>query len=262
MSAKVTLWQGLRRGDVGRLASSPPPVIVPLGSIEQHGDHLPLDTDSYTAQAVALEVADRASFPVLVAPTIWWGVSGYWMRFPGTIAIAPATLETLLVDISTSIAAHGFRRILLLNGHAGNAGALHGTCVRVAAMGVRIAGLNYWALAQTELERLSVSDGGRIGHAGEIETALQLHLRPDHVGTLPPASAATGLPRSILPGPFGDVAVMAPDPSAESPTGVYGNPDTATAEVGAAAFAAVVDGIIAFLDAFRIVPLPDAGSTR
>jgi creatinine amidohydrolase len=252
-------WQGLRRGDIDRLAHADATVIVPLGAVEQHGDHLPLDTDSYTAEVLACRAAEHAPFPVLVAPTIWWGVSGHWMRFPGTIWVSPTTLETLIVEICSSIAAHGFRRILLLNGHAGNLGALHGSCTRLAAVGVRAAGVHYWSLAGHALERLSRVDGGRIGHAGEIETSLQLHLRPDSVGPLPADSTATRLPRSVLPPAFADAVIMPPDPASESPTGVYGDPSSATAQLGAQAADAIVARLVEFLAAFRTVPLPAGG---
>ncbi len=231
-------------------------MIVPTGAIEQHGPHLPLDTDSYTAEGVAIRAAGRAASPVVVAPTVWWGVSGHWMGFPGTIAVSPSTLETLLVEIATGIAAHGFRRVLFLNGHAGNVGALHGACARLSAAGIRACGLHYWALAHPELDDLSTTDGGRIGHAGEIETSLQLHLRPETVGTLPVDGVATRMPRSVLPPAFIDAAIMPPDPAAESPSGVYGDPSAASASLGEAALDIIVQRVAEFLDAFARTPLP------
>jgi creatinine amidohydrolase len=251
-------WQALRRGDVAALARAGAVAVVPIGSVEQHGDHLPLDTDSYTAAAVAHRAGEAARFPVVVAPTVWWGVSGYWMGFPGTIAISPGTLEALLVEICSSIAAHGFPRIVLLNGHAGNTGALHASCTRLAADGIRAAGVHYWQLAASELERLCTMDAGVIGHAGEIETSLQLHLRPDAVGPLPSEGHGTRMPRSVLPPTFAGVAMMPPDPPSESPTGVYGDPSVASAELGARALDAIVERLVELLAAFRETPLPTA----
>lgn len=263
MPPEVLRWQELRRTDVARLAADPPPVIVPLGSVEQHGDHLPLDTDSFTVQAVALRAAVRAPFPVLVAPTVWWGVSEYWMAFPGTIAIAPDTLEALLVEVCTSIGRHGFSRIVLLNGHAGNTGALHGAAVRLASAGIRAVGLHYWSVAEPDLARLSRADRGRIGHAGEIETSLQLYLRPEAVGQIPESGVGTSLPRSILPPSLAEAAIVPPDPAVESPSGIYGDPSGASAELGAAVLDAVVDGIVEFLAALRESPLvADTRSTK
>jgi creatinine amidohydrolase len=247
-------WQGLRRDAIARLAAADATVVVPTGSVEQHGDHLPLDTDSLTAQTVALRAAEQVRSPIVVAPTVWWGVSGYWMDFPGTIAISPSTLETLLVEVVSAITAHGFRRVVLLNGHAGNSGALHGACIRLAAAGIRACALHYWSLAGADLQRLSLVDGGRIGHAGEIETSLQLHLRPEAVGPLPADGAATRMPRSVLPASAVDAVIIPPDPAAESPTGVYGDPTAGSAELGAAVFEVIVERLVAFLEAYRSTP--------
>jgi creatinine amidohydrolase len=254
MSIDELRWQGLRRDAIARLAAADATVVVPTGSIEQHGDHLPLDTDSLTAQTVALRAAERVRSPIVVAPTVWWGVSGYWMGFPGTIAISPATLETLLVEVVSAICAHGFRRVVLLNGHAGNGGALHGACIRIAAAGIRICALNYWSLAQRDLEGLSQADRGRIGHAGEIETSLQLHLRPETVGPLPEDGAGTRMPRSVLPPDAIEAVIIPPDPAAESPSGVYGDPTGASAELGAAVLEVIVERLVEFLEAYRSTP--------
>lgn len=254
MTAADVRWQALRRVDIARLAREDATVVIPTGSVEQHGDHLPLDTDSFTAQTVALLAAERVRSPIVVAPTVWWGVSGYWMGFPGTIAISPSLLESLLVEVVSAIAVHGFRRVLLLNGHAGNTGALQGACVRSQAAGVRICAAHYWSFAGDALASLSTVDAGRIGHAGEIETSLQLHLRPERVGPLPADGTATRMPRSALPAAFADVMIAAPDPSAESPTGVYGDPSAATAELGAATLDRIVERLVEFLEAYRDTP--------
>jgi creatinine amidohydrolase len=247
-------WQALRRDRIAELAAVDATVIVPCGSVEQHGDHLPLDTDSSTAESVAVVAAQRVHSPVVVAPTVWWGVSSYWMGFPGTIPLTPALLEALLVEIVSAITAHGFRRVLLLNGHAGNAGALHGACVRLSAAGIRICAAHYWSFAGQELRTLSRVDDGRIGHAGDIETSLALHLRARLVGTLPADGHATRMPRSVLPAPYADSLIAAPDPATESPSGVYGDPSAATAERGARAFEAIVAGLVEFLEAYASTP--------
>jgi creatinine amidohydrolase len=252
-------WGAQRRVGIARLAADDATVIVPTGSVEQHGDHLPLDTDSFTAQEVALAAAARVRSPVVVAPTVWWGVSGYWMGFPGTIALSPSLLEALLVEIVSSIGAHGFRRVVLLNGHAGNTGALQAACVRLAATGLRICAAHYWSFAAEDLPALSPVDGGRIGHAGEIETSLQLHLRPEVVGPLPLDGSETRMPRSALPAAFADVLIAAPDPGAESPTGVYGDPSGASAELGVAVFDLVVERFVRFLEEYRSAPPAGGG---
>ena len=195
MTAADVRWQSLRRVDIARLAAEDATVVVPTGSIEQHGDHLPLDTDSLTAETVALLAAER----VRVAHRRGAHRVVGRVRATGWASRArsrsrPRCSSRCWSEIVSAIAAHGFRRVLLLNGHAGNTGALQGTCVRMAAQGVRICAAHYWSFAGDALATLSRVDGGRIGHAGEIETSLQLHLRPDRVGPLPADGTATRMP--------------------------------------------------------------------
>ncbi len=92
-------------------------VVLPVGSTEQHA-YLSLATDTILARRLALEAAEPLGIPVL--PAMPFGVAGRWAAFPGTIALGVDTLEAVLVDALDSLAVHGFRRFLLLNGHGGN----------------------------------------------------------------------------------------------------------------------------------------------
>jgi creatinine amidohydrolase len=94
-------------------------VIIPVGSIEQHGKHLPLGTDSYGAIEVCKLIAQRAE--VLVAPVVLAGLSSHHMGFPGTITLTPETFEAVVYETALSLIKHGFRKILIYNGHGGNA---------------------------------------------------------------------------------------------------------------------------------------------
>lgn len=93
--------------------------VVPVGSCEQHGLHLPMDTDAYDAFWLSLKAAEKAQC-ALVAPPIYYGVSSHHMDFPGTITLSPCTLEQL----ASSLIKHGFKKILFENGHGGNTPAL------------------------------------------------------------------------------------------------------------------------------------------
>ena len=249
-------WQALRRQDVRAAAEQGAVVIQPIGTVEQHGDHLPLDTDSFTAEVVALRGARATPFPVLVTPTVWWGVSEYWMEFGGTLAPRPEVLVDLLSEIVGSIGRNGFSRVLLLNGHAGNAAAMHATTVRMLRSGVRVVGMNYWSLAREVLREKSVADPGVIGHAGEVETSLQLALRPDAVrrDLMPSDPATTAFPRSVWPAEWAEIVVQPPDPMAESPTGVCGVPAAARAELGAEMLEIAAARLVEFLRVFRELP--------
>ena len=93
-------------------------VIIPLGSIEQHGRHLPLGTDTYEAVETAKLIAQKAD--VLVAPVVIAGLSPHHMGFPGTITLSPETFEAVVFETAQSLIRHGFRKILIFNGHGGN----------------------------------------------------------------------------------------------------------------------------------------------
>jgi creatinine amidohydrolase/Fe(II)-dependent formamide hydrolase-like protein len=97
----------------------------PVGSTEQHGPHLSLDTDTYDAEYLAIEAARRVSAPrPLVLPAIAYGVAYHHMDFPGTVAVSPDILSRLVVEVGMSVARHGITKLVIVNGHGGNVPAL------------------------------------------------------------------------------------------------------------------------------------------
>src|SRR6476659_5048270 len=96
-------------------------VILPTASTEQHGKHLPLDVDLFLCESVGLEVGRRAADRVLVLPPISYGLNRHHIDFPGTIHIEPETFIAFCLNITKSVAYHGFQKILLVNGHGSNA---------------------------------------------------------------------------------------------------------------------------------------------
>ena len=150
-------------------------VIVPVGSVEQHGPHLPLDVDISVPYHLAVRAAIRcADLPVLVAPPVTFGVAHYKMGEPGTISLRLETFLSLLCDVARSIWKNGFRRIVLLNGHGGNIHPLGAAAVKLSEEDVWTIPLTYWQMVPDELAAWSEADAGSIGHAGEWETSLQL----------------------------------------------------------------------------------------
>ena len=157
-------------------------VIVPIGSVEQHGPHLPLDVDISVPWHLALRAAARCGdLPVLVAPPLTFGVAHYKMGEPGTISLRLETFLALLCDVARSIWQNGFRRIVLLNGHGGNIHPVGAAAVKLSAEDIWVIPLTYWQMIPDELARWSEADAGSIGHAGEWETSLQMALRPELV---------------------------------------------------------------------------------
>ena len=119
--AEKILWQELKRTEFEEASKANAIVVIPVASIEQHGNHLPVNTDSCDCYAIAQRAAQAIEqFPVLVLPLIWTGFSPYHMPYAGTITIKYQTLLQLLTEVAASVHAHGFKKIFFLNGHGGN----------------------------------------------------------------------------------------------------------------------------------------------
>ena len=183
-SGKKVLWQELLRHELLTALEQQPVVIVPVGSVEQHGPHCPQDVDISIPYHLAIETAEAIDdFPVIVAPPVTYGFTHYNMGEVGTISLALETFIAVLCDVSRSIWANGFHRIILLNGHGGNEQPTWAAAVKLAEEDVWPVALTYWNMAPDELLAWSEADEGSIGHGGEWETSLQLHLRPQLVDT-------------------------------------------------------------------------------
>jgi mycofactocin precursor peptide peptidase len=201
-----------------------PLLVVPLGSVEQHGHHLPLATDTAVACAVAASTADGLD-GALLAPALAYGASGEHEGFPGTISLGTAALTGLLVEYGRS-ACRWAGRVLIVNGHGGNLDALvaAGTALRAERRDVA------W---------FPCGVPGGDAHAGRTETSLMLHVEPE--GVLGERAVAG----EILP-----IERLMPRLRTEgvrpvSPTGVLGDPSGASAEEGAVLLAALVDRLVA-----------------
>lgn len=242
MTDNAVLWQKQTRESIRARAAANPLLIQPIGAIEQHGPHLPVDTDSCAVTAIAVAAASKAgSERALVLPTISWGLSPYWLSFPGTISLRPETILAVFADIGHSVAAHGYSRMLILNGHGGNAGIIAVAATQMAEHGIRARSMSWWALLDHDLAEFSPRDFGHIGHAGQTETSVQLHLQADLVdpgyaqirqwADLAPLAEDLRRPSSYAP----------PLPAVESPNGVYGDVTAATSGIGEAVVAAAVE---------------------
>lgn len=202
-----------------RLDRNPVTVLVPVGSLEQHGPHLPLDTDTRIAAAVVAAAAEALGH--LIAPPISYGSSGEHQGFPGTISIGTPALTTLLVEYGRS-ACEWASRLVFVNGHGGNVEALQAAVALLRTEGRDVV---WWGC----------SVGGADVHAGHTETSLLLHLSPLDVGV-----------GDIRPGNTDPLAELLPrlrdgGVAAVSASGVLGDPTTATAADGARLLAEMVD---------------------
>jgi creatinine amidohydrolase len=136
-------------------------ILLPVGSLEQHGPHLPLATDSINVTFLATKAAEASR--VLVAPTIRPGVSYNHMKFPGTMTLRPETMVELISDMVNSLVSHGFRKIILLNGHGGNNAAIEVAAIKLKEQHpkVVIGVLHAWLLQK---------EGGKV-----LECPIQYH---------------------------------------------------------------------------------------
>lgn len=152
--------------------------VIPVGSVEQHGFHLPLGTDSMVAIKLAEGAALRAN--AIVTPPIWFGWSPHHLALPGTISIRPQILTELLFDVLSSLAVHGFKQFIIVNGHR----IVNIPWIQIAAeraqaeLGVRVAIFDPAYMSKEIADRMGF---GEVGHAEEIETSHMLHIMPQLV---------------------------------------------------------------------------------
>jgi creatinine amidohydrolase len=153
--------------------------LLPVGATEQHGRHLPLSTDSEIAAAVCREASRRTGVPVL--PTVQIGSSGaHTEKWPGTLSLPPRLLVDVVVELARWVRAAGFRKLLVVNAHVGNAAALKIAVEEVRAQGELRIGLADWYRLTPEIAAVVTADADD-WHAHAAETSLMLHLRPDLV---------------------------------------------------------------------------------
>ena len=236
------LWNDRKAPELKAAAAENPVVILPIGSTEQHGPHLPVQVDSLLVGEVARRAAERMMPRALVMPVVWTGLAEHHMNLGGTVTLDFATFHGLVRQLCLSITRQGFRRIAILNGHGGNilavnqlAGELAGEIPGVVAVAT------YFQLAQPRFAAILERQEG-VRHACEAETAMMLALRPDLVDM--DAAARLDTPAEGL--------------SAEgfarwrpiehwSASGVIGFPAAATAEKGERLLEAAADVVAANL---------------
>lgn len=155
-----------------------PIVILPVGSMEQHGPHLPLNTDADLGFNVALELAKNAKKKVLVLPAIWAGYSPHHMDFHGTITLKSRTLKYIVEDIIESLLSHYITKIVLLNSHGGNTSLLKTVTddIHIKYKEVSILYFTYWHLISQRISKIRKSKLNGMAHACELETSLMYYF--------------------------------------------------------------------------------------
>lgn len=233
-------------------------VIVPLGSVENHGSHMGLGTDFMIPDYLVELLQSRTD--VLCAPTMPYGMADHHMEFPGTLTIGHDGLHMVMTRIVDQLYAYGARHIIFLNGHGGNTPVLQRIGVAMARKGCLCAIIDWWSLAG----RINPKWAG--GHAGAEETSAMMAVDPAAVHMelameYRPIDLSDELPYSYSGDVICDgVTVPVPRPtSAYSKSGWFGPDDiqTASVEWGNEMLNGVADFIASFTDKFSRAQCPE-----
>jgi creatinine amidohydrolase len=189
--------------------------IIPVGSLEQHGNHLPVSTDSLIVEFVARLAAERVG--AFVLPVITYGVS-FEHQPMFNVSLRSSTLSAMICDACVSLAGNKIKEIIILNGHHGNIGALEQVAGKLRGKipkGVKVQTVHYWRMMKGEFD-----------HAGEVETSLVLAIAPELVRMDRAEPNSKELPKEAqdtsIPGSFPKI----------TGNGVWGDPRKATAAKG------------------------------
>lgn len=234
--------------------------IVPVGMIEDHGPHLPVDSDALTVEEICVRVARTIPEEVVLLPTLQYGYSPHHMDFPGAITIRGNILTEFVMDICRSLVRHDFRRILIVNGHGSNICFLEAAArMTIIENPNSLCALVTWSDTsefRTAFEKVRESEAGGVSHACELETSVYLYLKPELVD-MGKAVKDISFPRSdhfwfdIDPGPVKMMEYW----STLSKTGIMGDPTKATAKKGEIAVNSAVDGLVQVVRELRSRPI-------
>jgi creatinine amidohydrolase len=232
-----------------------PVVMIPMGSMEEHGPHSPMG--DYRIAAVAAErIAEKTG--ALVTPIIPFGYSEYFKGFPGTISLRPEIMSGVVEDVCECLIRHGLDHLVLVNGHAGNTGLLEHVARKIKAVhGITMAMFAPLAFVTSELKKeLYGADVDKLGHGGDPMGSLNLYLWPEDVNTRAVAPQSRMHQGFVMQGlaamKFKDTSVnFYLDMDEITPDGTMGDPAMAKAERGEKMMERMVSYGVEFIQAFK-----------
>jgi creatinine amidohydrolase len=230
-------------------------VVIPVGTTEQHGPHLPLSVDCVTSGEMSRMAVERIPEAAILMPQIWYAFNEHHLDFPGTIAVQWQNFINYVVDIGKSVAHHGFRKILFVNGHGSNIPFLDIASRLISNQTDAIAAIvPWWNLAEPAITEIRESPfPGGMSHACELETSVLLHLRPDLVDMSKAVKDIHYQPSKYI---WWDLQKGSPVRFMEffsrfSKTGVVGDATLATADKGRPVVECTVDHLVELIQEFR-----------
>ena len=244
-SAEVEAW--IRKGN--------DMILIPVGSVEQHGTHLPVGTDAFVGIRLAEDAGLRSN--VMVAPPLWYGWSDHHMDHAGTVSLKAETLINVVEEIGASLIKHGFKKLLIINGHR----QTNLSPLIIASMNLRITTgaflsvIDPSVIAAAAGKEMRVSEIGGLGHGDELETSHVMYLYPELVDL---SLAAKIIPKH--PSPFmeldfysgGDKVFWTFDMEELSRgTGGFGDPTPSNKEKGREYHRRVIDNICTYIEAIK-----------
>lgn len=249
-------WGALTRAEIAQARDAGALAVLTVGSCEQHGDHLPVDTDTVSAYRVTMAAAARCTGAhVLVLPAPSFGFSPHHQAWPGTVTLRLSTFLALVTDVAESVHRAGFDRLLIVNGHGGNVGPLTSICTELVSRGLRVATVGYFSPSQAVWDKMVPGAMRGVGHACAYETAMQLALRPEErqriegrIHGLPPRLVPAYVDGAVNPLEGSGAIYAALFPAGDA--GYKGDPAAATLEAGEALLEATVAGLATFMGAF------------
>lgn len=236
-------WEELTSDELAELAGRKDSVVIlPVGSLEKHGPHLPLGTDGLTVYKLAVEAAERE--PAIVMPPLFYAYTPNMRQFPGAICIEEDTMVKLLFDICGEISRNGFKKILILNGHGGNIHLLRvfaSSAVRLRVDYALYVIAEPWSIVRDVIDRVRETD--RIGHAGEVESSYMMYLYPELC-----RMDRVSKPAQVNPKPLGEHPIVTQvDWIVYCPEGYVGDPRKASYEKGRVIVEAYLERLVEIL---------------
>jgi creatinine amidohydrolase/Fe(II)-dependent formamide hydrolase-like protein len=235
--------------------------LLPVGAIEQHGPHLPLDTDAWDAERICDDVAAACSHPrPIVLPPIAYGVSYHHDDFPGTLSISPDTLSRMVYEIGVAAARNGITKLLIINGHGGNSAALHFAAQMINRDTGIFTAVDTGESSDTDIDKLTETPNDV--HAGEVETSTTLALRPELVRMDLAKPAIPRFSSHYLDFTSKRSVGWYAHTKKISESGVLGDPTLATAEKGRQMWRIMVENLVEFVEDLRGMSLDEIHQRR